>query len=287
MISLKRLQAGALSAGMAVLAFGPLAFTAPAAAAEVLATVNGVNITDDDLRIAAEDLGDNIPRQLDAKARRQYLLDYMIDGTLVAREGLQEKLDQGPDFAKQLAYYRSKILMEAVLTKVARDAVTPENLKKTYDDAAKAQKPEEEIHARHILVATQAEAEAVEKRLKAGEDFAKIANELSKDTGSDGGDLGWFTREKVVPAFADAAFRLKVGDISAPVKTEFGWHVIQVLAVRQTQFPPFDQIKNQVTAYVIQKAQTEFVEGLRKNAKIVRMEPAPTPPAPVPAPDKK
>lgn len=287
MISLKRLQAGALSAGMTVLAFGPLAFTAPAAAAEVLATVNGVNITDDDLRIAAEDLGDNIPRQLDAKARRQYLLDYMIDGTLVAREGLQEKLDQGPDFAKQLAYYRSKILMEAVLTKVARDAVTPENLKKTYDDAAKAQKPEEEIHARHILVATQAEAEAVEKRLKAGEDFAKIANELSKDTGSDGGDLGWFTREKVVPAFADAAFRLKVGDISAPVKTEFGWHVIQVLAVRQTQFPPFDQIKNQVTAYVIQKAQTEFVEGLRKNAKIVRMEPAPTPPAPVPAPDKK
>ncbi len=287
MISLKRLQAGALSAGMTVLAFGPLAFTAPAAAAEVLATVNGVNITDDDLRIAAEDLGDNIPRQLDAKARRQYLLDYMIDGTLVAREGLQEKLDQGPDFAKQLAYYRSKILMEAVLTKVARDAVTPENLKKTYDDAAKAQKPEEEIHARHILVATQAEAEAVEKRLKAGEDFAKIANELSKDTGSDGGDLGWFTREKVVPAFADAAFKLKVGDISAPVKTEFGWHVIQVLAVRQTQFPPFDQIKNQVTAYVIQKAQTEFVEGLRKDAKIVRMEPAPTPPAPVPAPDKK
>jgi peptidyl-prolyl cis-trans isomerase C len=287
MISLRRLQAGALSAGMIVLAFGPLAFTAPAAAAEVLATVNGVNITDDDLRIAAEDLGDNIPRQLDAKARRQYLLDYMIDGTLVAREGLQEKLDQGPDFAKQLAYYRSKILMEAVLTKVARDAVTPENLKKTYDEAAKAQKPEEEIHARHILVATQAEAEAVEKRLKAGEDFAKIANELSKDTGSDGGDLGWFTREKVVPAFADAAFTLKVGDISAPVKTEFGWHVIQVLAVRQTQFPPFDQIKNQVTAYVIQKAQTEFVEQLRKDAKIVRLEPAPTPPAPVPAPDKK
>jgi len=282
MNSLKRLQAGALGAGMIVLACGPLAFTAPAAAAEVLATVNGVNITDDDLRIAAEDLGDNIPRQLDAKARRQYLLDYLIDGTLVAQQGLKDKLDQGPDFAKQLAYYREKILMEAVLTKIAQEAVTPENLKKTYDEAAKAQKPEEEIHARHILVATEAEAEAVEKRLKAGEDFGKIAKELSKDTGSDGGDLGWFTREKMVPEFADAAFKLKVNEISAPVKSEFGWHVIQVLGTRQTQFPPFDQIKNQVASYVIQKAQTEFVEGLRKDAKIVRNEPAPIPPAPVP-----
>ncbi|WP_297297161.1 peptidylprolyl isomerase [uncultured Methylovirgula sp.] len=285
MISAKRLHAGALGVGLILATFAPMA---PAAAA-VLATVNGVNITDDDLRIAAQDLGDSIPRQLDAKGRQQYLLDYLIDGTLVAQKALQDKLDQGPDFAKELAYYRSKVLMEALLTKVAREAVTPENLQKTYEEAAKAQKPEEEIHARHILVATEAEAEAVEKRLKAGEDFAKVAKELSKDTGSDGGDLGWFTKEKVVPEFANAAFKLKVGDISAPVKSEFGWHIIQVLAVRQTQFPPFDQVKNQVTAYVIQKAQTELVESLRKDAKIVRTEPAPVPPAsvPAPAPNKK
>jgi peptidyl-prolyl cis-trans isomerase C len=283
MNSWKKLQAGALGAGLIVMAFGPLACATTAAASEVLASVNGVNITDDDLRIAAEDLGDNVPRQLDAKGRRQYLLDYLIDGTLVAQQGLKDKLDQGPEFEKQLAYYRSKILMEAVLTKVARAAVTPANLQKTYDEAAKAQKPEAEIHARHILVATQAEADAVEKRLKAGEDFGKIAKELSKDTGSDGGDLGWFTREKVVPEFADAAFKLKVNEISAPVKTEFGWHVIQVLGTRQTQFPPFDQVKGQVVSYVVQKAQTEFVEGLRKGAKIVRKEPAPTPPAAIPA----
>jgi len=286
MICAKRLHAGALGVGLILATFGPIA---PAAAANVLATVNGVNITDDDLRIAAADLGDSIPRQLDAKGRQQYLLDYLIDGTLVAQKALQDKLDQGPEFAKELAYYRSKVLMEALLTKVAREAITPDTLQKTYEQAAKAQKPEEEIHARHILVATEAEAEAVEKRLKAGEDFAKVAKELSKDTGSDGGDLGWFTREKVVPEFANAAFKLKVGDISAPVKSEFGWHVIQVLAVRQTQFPPFDQVKGQVTAYVIQKAQTELVESLRKDAKIVRAEQAPVPPAsvPAPAPDKK
>jgi peptidyl-prolyl cis-trans isomerase C len=286
MICAKRWHASALGVGLILATFAPIA---QATAADVLATVNGVNITDDDLRIAAADLGDSIPRQLDAKGRQQYLLDYLIDGTLVAQKALQDKLDQGPEFARELAYYRSKVLMEALLTKVAREAVTPDALQKTYEQAAKAQKPEEEIHARHILVGSEAEAEAVEKRLKAGEDFAKVAKELSKDTGSDGGDLGWFTREKVVPEFANAAFKLKVGDISAPVKSEFGWHIIQVLAVRQTQFPPFDQVKGQVTAYVIQKAQTELVESLRKDAKIVRAEAAPVPPAPVPAPapDKK
>ncbi len=273
----KKLHVGALSVGLMLATFAPIA---QAEAAQVLATVNGVNITDDDLRIAAEDLGDSVPRQLDAKGRQQYLLDYLIDGTLVAQKAQQEKLDQGPDFAKQLAYYHSKILMEALLTKIAREAVTPDNLQKTYEQAAKAQKPEQEVHARHILVATEAEADAVEKRLKAGEDFAKIAKDLSKDTGSDGGDLGWFTREKVVPAFADAAFKLKPGEISPPIKSEFGWHVIQVLAIRDTQFPPFDQVKNQVTSYVVQKAQTEYVENLRKEGKIVRLtqSAAPVPP---------
>jgi peptidyl-prolyl cis-trans isomerase C len=284
MNSSKRLHVGAFGVGLMLASLAPIA---PVQAAQVLATVNGVNITDDDLRIAAEDLGDSVPRQLDAKGRQQYLLDYMIDGTLVAQKAQQDKLDQSPDFAKQLAYYRSKVLMEALLTKVARDAVTPQNLQKTYEQAAKAQKPEQEVHARHILVATEAEADAVEKRLKAGEDFAKIAKELSKDTGSDGGDLGWFTREKVVPAFSDAAFKLKPGEISPPVKSEFGWHVIQVLAVRNSQFPPFEQVKNQVTSYVIQKAQTDYVENLRKQGKIVRTSQAAAPVPPAAIPDKK
>ncbi len=280
----KRLHVGAFGVGLMLAALAP---AMKAEAAQVLATVNGVNITDDDLRIAAEDLGDSVPRQLDAKGRQQYLLDYLIDGTLVAQKAQQQKLDQGPDFAKQVAYYRSKILMEALLTKIARDAVTPDNLEKTYEQAAKAQKPEQEVHARHILVATEAEADAVEKRLKAGEDFAKIAKELSKDTGSDAGDLGWFTREKVVPAFADAAFKLKPGEISPPIKSEFGWHVIQVLAIRDTKFPPFDQVRNQVTSYVIQKAQTEYVENLRKEGKIVRLTAPSAPVPPVSIPDKK
>ncbi len=102
------------------------------------------------------------------------------------------------------------------------------------------------------------------KRLKAGEDFAKVAKEVSKDTGSDGGDLGWFTKDKMVPEFAEAAFKLEPGTISEPVKSPFGWHVIEVEGKREKTFPPFDEVKDQVSRYVVQKAQSELVTELRK-----------------------
>jgi peptidyl-prolyl cis-trans isomerase C len=269
------------------------------AAAKVLATVNGKQITDDDVKIAADDLRGSIPPQLEGKARDSYLLDFLIDGELVAQKALAEKADQTPEFAKKLAYYREKLLMETVLEQVAKTAATDAAIKATYDEAAKAQKPETEIHAQHILVATEDEAKAVWKRLKGGEEFATLAKELSKDTGSEGGDLGWFTKDRMVPEFADAAFKLEVGQVSDPVKSPFGWHIIEILDKRQKTFPPFDQVKDQVTRYVVQKAQAALVADLRKTAKIERTEPpeppkaekpspaSPGPAAPAPAPGKK
>ena len=131
-------------------------------------------------KLASEDLGPNIPRELTGKARDAYVLDYLIDGQLVAQKAEADKLDQTPDFPQKLAYYREKLLMEYLLNKVAKAATTDEALKKAYDDAAKQQKPETEIHARHILVATKEEAEAALKRVKAGEDFAKVAKDVSE-----------------------------------------------------------------------------------------------------------
>lgn len=246
----------------------------------MLAKVNGKEITDKDLKIANEDLGASVPQQLKGKARDAYLLDYLIDGELVAQKAKAEKLDQAPDFPDKVTYYRDKLLMQALLEKVAKAATTDAALHKVYDAAAKANKPETEIHARHILVATKAEAEAALKRIKGGEDFAKVAKEVSKDSAADGGDLGWFTKERMVPEFANAAFKLKVGQISDPVKTQFGWHIIQVEGTRQTTFPPFDQVKEQVTRYVMQKAQSELISQLRKDAKIERLGPAAETPAP-------
>src|ERR1700731_381061 len=271
------------------------------AAAKVLATVNGKQITDEDVKIAAGDLHTSLPAELEGKARDSYLLDFLIDGELVAQKALAEKADQTPEFAKKLAYYREKVLMESVLEQVAKTAATDAAIKATYDEAAKAQKPETEIHARHILVATEEEAKAALKRLMGGDEFATIAKEVSKDPGSEGGDLGWFTKDRMVPEFADAAFKLEIGQVSDPVKSPFGWHIIEILDKRQKTFPPFDQVKEQVTRYVVQKAQSALVADLRKTAKIERIEPpeppktdkpaapaAPAPAAPAaPAPGKK
>ncbi len=172
--------------------------------------------------------------------------------------------------------------MENLLGSIAKTATTADAEKKVYDDAAKAQKPETEIHARHILVPTEDEAKAALARVKKGEDFAKVADEVSKDPGSQGGDLGWFTKDKMVPEFAAAAFKLEPGQISDPVKSEFGWHVIKLEGKREKSFPPFEQVKDQVARYVAQKAQSDEVMKLREAAKIDRL----TPPPPVaPAPD--
>lgn len=255
------------------------------AAAKVMAKVNGTEITDGDVAIAIEDLGPSLPAQLKGPQREAYALDYLIDLKLVAAQAGKDKLADTPDFAQKMAYFHDKVLMETMLGDTAKVAATDEAEKKVYDDAAKARKPETEIHARHILVPTEEEAKAAFERVKKGEDFAKVADEVSKDPGSQGGDLGWFTQDKMVKQFADAAFKLDVGQVSDPVKSEFGWHVIKVEGKREKTFPPFEQVKDQVARYVVQKAQSDLIVKLRDGAKIERTEPAPPMPPDVGASD--
>ena len=134
-------------------------------------------------------------------------------------------------------------------------------------------KPEQEIHARHILVDTKAEAEEVIKRLKNGEDFATLANEKSKDTNAKGGDLGFFTRGQMLKPFEDAAFALDVGQISEPVKTQFGWHVIKVEEKRDQPPPSFDDVKEAIMGQLVQAKAQQVVTGLRNSAKIEIVDP--------------
>lgn len=263
---LLRLTGAAFAVAMA-------AALATSASAKVLARVNGAEITDEDVKIALEDIGQSLPQQIEGPARQAYILDYLIDAKLVAQKAEADKMGEGPEFAKKVAYYRDKVLMEDLLGKVAKDAASDTAIQKTYDDVAKQQKPEEEVRARHILVESEADAQAALKRVKGGEDFAKVANEMSKDPGSKGGELGWFTKERMVPEFAEAAFKMQPGQISDPVKSQFGWHVIQVEEKRQKQFPPLDQVKDQVTRYVVQKSQSELILKLREEAKVERTEP--------------
>jgi peptidyl-prolyl cis-trans isomerase C len=271
-----RVVLGAMGAALLV-----AASVAPAQA-KVLAKVNGVEITDDDVKMATDDLGPGIPRQLEGKAREAYVLDFLIDEQLVVQKAQADKLGETPDFAKKLAYLRDKALMETLLGNVAKSAATDAAIKQTYDEAAKNQKPETEYHAHHILVPTEDEAKKALARIKGGEDFGKVADEVSKDPGSKGGDLGWFTKDRMVPEFADAAAKLQPGQLSEPVKSQFGWHIIKLDETRPKTFPPLDQIKDQVARYVVQKAQSDLVLKLRESAKVERTDPPPAAPAAAP-----
>lgn len=276
-----RVVLGAMGAALLV-----AASVAPAQA-KVLAKVNGVEITDDDVKMATDDLGPGIPRQLEGKAREAYVLDFLIDEQLVVQKAQADKLGETPDFAKKLAYLRDKALMETLLGNVAKSAATDAAIKQAYDEAAKNQKPDTEYHAHHILVPTEDEAKKALARIKGGEDFGKVADEVSKDPGSKGGDLGWFTKDRMVPEFADAAAKLQPGQLSEPVKSQFGWHIIKLDETRPKTFPPLDQIKDQVARYVVQKAQSDLVLKLRESAKVERTDPPPAAPAaPAAAPKK-
>ena len=258
------------TAGAFALALGATLAFAGAASADpkVLAKVDGSPITEDDLNDAMADIGPGLPQKLEGAARQKYVLDYLIDLKLAAKKAQTEKLDESPEFARKLAYYRDKLAMEQLLGSVAKAATTEEAERKAYDEAAKAEPPQEEIHARHILVPTEDEAKAALARIKGGEDFAKVATELSKDPSADGGDLGWFTKDRMVPEFSDAAFKLKKGEVSEPVKTQFGWHIIKIEDVRTKSFPPFEQVKDQAARYVSQKAESEAIAQLHSAAKI-------------------
>jgi peptidyl-prolyl cis-trans isomerase C len=147
-------------------------------------------------------------------------------------------------------------------------------MRKVYEEAVKQMGEEQEVRARHILVPTENEAKAVLAELNKGTDFAELAKQRSKDpaAAAQGGDLGYFTKEQMVPEFAEVAFKLEKGKLSDPVKSQFGWHIIQVQDKRSKTPPEFEQVKDQVETYVVRRAQAEFVTKLREGAKIERLD---------------
>ena len=244
-----------------------LGLAAAPAFAKVLAKVDGVEITDEDMAMALEEVAPGLPPQIQGKARDAYLMDYLIDSKLVARKAAADKLGDSVEFKKKLEFLREKVLMETELGRIAKTAATDEAIKKTYEEAKTNQKPEEEVRARHILVEKEEDAKAVLKRLQAGEDFAKVAKEVSKDPGSEGGDLGWFTKERMVPEFSAAAFKMTPGQMSDPVKSQFGWHVIKVEDRRQS-IPTFEEKEPELRDQLSREIVNAMLADVRKGATI-------------------
>ena len=254
--------------------------------AKVVAKVDGFSVLETDVQAALEELGPGLSPQMDAAQRRTYAIDYLIDLKIVAAAANKEKLGDSAEFKKRLDQTRDRLLMETTLTREGDKGATEEAMKKFYDETVKGLKPAQEVKARHILVEKEEEAKAALERIKKGEDFAKLAAELSKDPGSgkEGGDLGWFEKERMVPEFAEAAFKLDKGGVSDLVKTQFGFHIIKVDDKRDKPAPTYDSVKDQLKRYMIQKSQQDYVMKLREAAKIEKVEAAP---AAVVAPEKK
>jgi peptidyl-prolyl cis-trans isomerase C len=300
-------RAGILAVTLALL----IAAAAPLHAQDkdpLVAKVNGTEIHQSDLDAAEAEAGQIPP--MSPEAKRDYLVQFMGDMILVSKAAEAKKIGDGPDFKRKLEFARDKLLMEALLQSTGKEALTDAAMHKVYDDAVKQMGEEKEVHARHILIraaagdekaseAAKAKIEAIIARLKKGEDFAKVAAEVTEDPSgkANGGDLGYFTKEQMVPEFSNVAFTLEKGQISDPVKTQFGWHVLMVEDKRNKPVPKFEEVKAQIEQYVTRKAQAELVTKLRAEAKIEKFyktEPpaAPaTPAAPAapatPAPDKK
>jgi peptidyl-prolyl cis-trans isomerase C len=246
---------------------------------KVLAKVNGTEIHQSDVALAEEELGPSLS-QMDPATKDENVLAFLIDMKIVAKAAEDKKVADGDDFKKRMAFARNRLLMDSLLASEGKAATTDEAMKKVYEDASKQISGEQEVHARHILVETEDEAKAVKAELDKGADFAELAKKKSKDPGaSDGGDLGFFTKDQMVPEFSAVAFALEPGKISDPVKTQFGWHIIKVEEKRNRKAPEFDQVKSQIETYVTRKAQADYVAKLREAAKIERMEAANTPPA--------
>ena len=249
----------------------------------VVARVNGTDIRQSDLAMAEEDLGGNIP-QMTPEAKRDYLITFVGDMMLVAKAAEAKKFGDGDDFKRKLAYARTKLLMEQYLQSEAKGAVNDAAMKKVYDDAIGQMKKEPEVRARHILVETEDEAKAVVAELKKGADFAELAKTKSKDPGSaEGGDLGYFTKDQMVPEFSAVAFALEPGKVSDPVKTQFGWHVIKVEDKRERQPPEFDKVKDQLENYLVRRSQSDLITKLRAEGKIEKVEAPAAPATPAPA----
>ena len=254
---------GLVSAGSAM---------AQANADPVLAKVNGQIIHLSDLKAATEPLPPQA-RQMPPQQLYPMLLDQLVDAQALLAEAKKTGLDKDPDVQHLMQMAQDRALESALLNKAIRPQVSEEAIKARYDQDYAGKPGESEVHARHILVPDEATAKKIIVELKKGGDFAALSKQYSKDPGAaqQGGDLGFFKKTDMVPEFANTAFALKDKEVSAvPVKTQFGWHVIETLEHRTSQPPTLEQVHDELRQQMVQAAVQKEVATARGAVTIER-----------------
>ena len=248
---------------------------APAPAASgggdpVIARINGQAVHRSDLDVQLR----NAPQQIQQQPFDKIypaLVNSMVNTELLEQASRKAKVDQNAQVKQEIAAAQTQILVNAYIASMARSQITEAKLRQAYDQYAKDAPKTEEVHARHILVSSEQEAKDIIDQLKKGADFATLAKDKTTDPSgkSNGGDLGYFTKQDMVPEFANAAFAMKPGDISqAPVKTQFGWHVIKVEDKRAGKAGTYEQVAPEIAQQMTQQIVAAKLQELRGPAKI-------------------
>ncbi len=238
----------------------------------IVAIVNGQQISLETLIIAANEL----PQEIQSQPFINYyedLLERIVDINLISQAAKSQNLDDDPNVISAIAFIEKKVLMQAYLANIVQNTITEDELRKAYENFIGDTAVREEIKASHILLETKNEAENVIKLLKKGQLFSDLAKTYSTGpSGPTGGDLGWFTRGKMVPSFEKAAFDLEEGEITkTPVQTQFGWHVIKISKKRLPEPPNFESVKFQLAQDIERRVVAKTIEELKAKAKIEKM----------------
>ena len=263
-----------LIAGVLALGLGPaVGVHAQTASGGVVARVNGEAITSADMSMFYESLPAEF-RKASMDALYGQLLEGLIDRKLLALAAREAGLIDDETVKERLAYVEDGVLQEVYLGQIIDAEVSDQRLRAAYETLVASQVGNQEVHARHILLDSEEDAKAVIAELEAGADFAEMARRRSTGpSGPNGGDLGYFTKQQMVPAFADAAFGLDAGAITTqPVETQFGWHVIKVEDRRAVAPPSFEEIQVELRNRETEAVIIELMQKLYASSSISRFD---------------
>ncbi len=250
----------------------------PARPDPVVAKVDGHELRLSDVRDMARNLPQTL-RGLPPKMLFPLVVDQLIDREAMAIAARKQGLDKDPAVQHEMRLAELGVLQNALIQREVGPSIGEEAVTARYKRQIAGKPGQEEVHARHILVTSEAKAKEIIGELEKGADFAALAKKHSTDPAAkSGGDLGWFKKADMIPAFANAAFALKPGEFTKqPVHTRFGWHVIQVLAVRREPAPTYQQARAGLRREIVQEAVQKAIDKARAEVKIERFNPDGTP----------
>ncbi len=250
---------------------------AAAAADPVVAEIGSEKITLSQFQEEIKKLPPNLRQMASDQKMQKEFLEQLATSRLLYQEGVKQGLTQDPTIKAQIDEATHKIVLAALLQREIEKRIkapSPDEVNQYYLTHAGEFQQEKQVRARHILLKDEKEAEKVTAELQKGADFATLAqNKSTCPSAAQGGDLGFFTRNRMVKEFADTAFALKKGEISAPIKTKFGYHIIEVVEIKEKSTRPLDEVRTSIENKITQEKKSrifkEYVDGLKKKIKVV------------------